>query len=104
MFWAEECKTVVNEEFSWVYKIVEKGKADSEFLDRLFRKLSWIGSETINGDRCRMDRRIEGMEEIDPEVELTNPDIILAYIITLHYLNLSDLCNETLTCDITDII
>jgi hypothetical protein len=51
-----------------------------------------------------MDRRIEGMEEVDPEVELTNPDIILAYIITLHYLNLSDLCNETLTCDITDII
>jgi len=30
----------VNEEFFGVYKIVAKGKADSEFLDRLFRKLS----------------------------------------------------------------
>jgi len=49
-FWAENCKTLVKEEFFGVYKTVEKGKDDSEFLETHFRNLSWSACETINGD------------------------------------------------------
>ena len=63
-FWAKDCKTLVKEEFGGVYKTVEKGKDVSEYFERQFRNLYWIGSETINGDR-RRSRSIESMEDLE---------------------------------------
>jgi hypothetical protein len=48
---------------------VEKGKDDSEVLERHFRNLSWSACETINGDRSRT-RSIESMEELEGTILL----------------------------------
>jgi hypothetical protein len=46
-----------------VYKIVEKGKEDSEFSERHLRNLSWIGRETIKKGNERRITSTETMEE-----------------------------------------
>jgi hypothetical protein len=63
-FWAEDCKRVVKEEFCGVYKTVEKGNDVTEYFERQFINLSWIGSETIHGDRSRTTS-IESMEDLE---------------------------------------
>lgn len=68
-FWAVDSKILLNDELFGAYKTVEKGKDDSEFLERHFRNLSWRWSETTNGVR-RRNRSIERMEDLEDTIFL----------------------------------
>ena len=76
-FWAEDCRTLVKEEFFGAYKTVENEKDDSEFLERHFRSLSWSVAETINGDRSRTSS-IESKEALEGTIL---PDFLFLWLV-----------------------